>query len=196
MRPIEVVQPEGPSFVVDGWNVEWCGWQFSVGFTPREGLVLHDLSIRDGDRQRSVLRRASLAEMVVPYGSPHGPHVRKNAFDCGEYGIGVLANSLELGCDCLGAIHYFDAVVNRTDGTAQVIKNAVCMHEEDTGIQWKHTDFRTGEVSVRRARRLVISFVATVGNYEYGFYWHLNLDGTIELDCKLTGIINTAGLLA
>lgn len=195
MRPIEIVQPEGPSFAVDGWAVSWCGWQFSIGFTPREGLVLHDLSIRDGDRQRSVLRRAALAEMVVPYGSPHGQHVRKNAFDCGEYGIGVLANSLELGCDCLGAIHYFDAVVNRTDGSAQVIKNAICMHEEDTGIQWKHTDFRSGEVSVRRARRLVISFLATVGNYEYGFYWYLQLDGTIELDVKLTGIINTAGLL-
>ena len=196
LKPIEVIQPEGPSFTVDGWAVEWCGWRFSIGFTPREGLVLHDLAIRDGARYRSVLRRAALAEMVVPYGSPDGVHVRKNAFDCGEYGIGVLANSLELGCDCLGVIRYFDVPVNRTDGTATVIRNAICMHEEDTGIQWKHTDFRTGAVSVRRARRLVISFIATVGNYEYGFYWHLNLDGTIELDVRLTGIINTAGLLA
>ena len=195
LRPIEVVQPEGPSFTVEGWDVSWGGWRFSVGFTPREGLVLHDVSIRYGDAQRPVLRRAALAEMVVPYGSPHGAHVRKNAFDCEEYGIGVLANSLELGCDCLGAIHYFDVAVNRIDGSAQVIRQAICMHEEDTGIQWKHTDFRTGDVEVRRARRLVISFIATVGNYEYAFYWHLHLDGTIELDVKLTGIINTAGLL-
>ena len=41
----------------------------------------------------------------------------------------------------------------------------------------------------------MISFIATVGNYEYGFYWHLYLDGTIELDVKLTGIFNTAGLM-
>ena len=195
LKPIEVVQPEGPSFTVEGWNVSWCGWRFRVGFTPREGLVLHDLTIRDGDRDRSVLRRAALAEMVVPYGSPHGVHVRKNAFDCGDYGIGVLANSLELGCDCLGAIHYFDAALNRIDGSAYRIKNAVCMHEEDTGILWKHTDFRSGMVDVRRGRRLVISFITTVGNYEYGFYWNLHLDGTIDLDVKLTGIINTAGLL-
>jgi primary-amine oxidase len=194
LKPIEVVQPEGPSFTVDGWAVEWCGWSFRVGFTPREGLVLHDLKIRDGDRTRSILRRASLAEMVVPYGHPAGVHPRKNAFDCGEYGIGVLANSLQLGCDCLGAIHYFDAVVNRTDGSAQVIENAICLHEEDCGILWKHTDFRTEQTDTRRSRRLVISFIATVGNYEYGFYWHLYLDGTIELDVKLTGIINTSGL--
>ncbi len=194
LKPIEVVQPEGPSFTVDGWGVEWCGWSFRVGFTPREGLVLHDLKIRDGDKVRSILKRASLAEMVVPYGHPAGVHSRKNAFDCGEYGIGVLANSLKLGCDCLGAIHYFDGVVNRVDGTAQVIGNAICLHEEDCGILWKHTDFRTEEADTRRARRLVISFIATVGNYEYGFYWHLYLDGTIELDVKLTGVINTAGL--
>ena len=194
MKPIEVVQPDGPSFTVDGWRVDWCGWRFSVGFTPREGLVLHNLAVRDGDTYRSVIKRAALAEMVVPYGHPHSAHVRKNAFDCGEYGIGVLANSLELGCDCLGVIRYFDAAYNATDGSARIIKNAICMHEEDTGIQWKHTDFRTGEVSVRRGRRLVISFIATVGNYEYAFYWHLRIDGTIELEVKLTGIINTAGV--
>jgi primary-amine oxidase len=195
LKPIEVVQPQGPSFTVDGYGVEWCGWKFRVGFTPREGLVLHDLKIRDGDTWRSIVKRACLAEMVVPYGHPSGVHPRKNAFDCGEYGIGVLANSLVLGCDCLGSIHYFDAVVNRIDGSAEVIRNGICLHEEDCGILWKHTDFRTQDSDVRRSRRLVISFIATVGNYEYGFYWHLYLDGTIELDVKLTGIINTAGVM-
>ena len=194
LKPIEIVQPEGPSFMVDGWAVSWCGWNFRIGFTPREGLVLHNLMIRDGDTDRSVIKRASLAEMVVPYGHPGGVHPRKNAFDCGEYGIGVLANSLKLGCDCLGAIRYFDAVVNGIDGTPRVIENAICLHEEDCGILWKHTDWRIDQTDVRRGRRLVVSFIATVGNYEYGFYWHLYLDGTIELDVRLTGIVNTAGL--
>ena len=194
LKPLEIVQPDGPSFTVDGWGVEWCGWRFRVGFTPREGLILHDLELRDGGDWRPVVRRAALAEMVVPYGAPQGIHPRKNAFDVGDYGIGVLANSLALGCDCLGAIHYFDATLNRIDGSAHVIPNAVCLHEEDAGILWKHSDFRTGEVSVRRGRRLVISFIATVGNYEYGFYWHLTLDGRIELEIKLTGIINTVGI--
>jgi primary-amine oxidase len=51
LKPIEVVQPEGPSFTVDGWGVEGCGWSFRVGFTPREGLVLPALNIRDGARR-------------------------------------------------------------------------------------------------------------------------------------------------
>jgi primary-amine oxidase len=45
---------------------------------------------------------------------------------------------------------------------------------------------------VRRARRLVISSISTVGNYEYGSYWYLHLDGTVEFEMKATGIINTA----
>ena len=191
LKPIEIVQPEGPSFIVDGHAVAWCGWNFRIGFTPREGVVLHDVRVLG----RPVLRRAAIAEMIVPYGSPHGAHPRKNAFDCGEYGLGALANSLTLGCDCLGVIRYFDGVTNRTDGSAHVIPNAICLHEEDTGILWKHSDFRTNVIEVRRGRRLVVSFIATVGNYEYGFYWHLYLDGTIEMEVKLTGIINTAGLV-
>jgi primary-amine oxidase len=38
---------------------------------------------------------------------------------------------------------------------------------------------------------LVISFFATVDNYEYGFYWNLFLDGTFALDIKHTGLLNT-----
>lgn len=193
IKPIDITQPEGPSFVVTGNLVEWCGWRFRVGFTPREGLVLHDLQIKRESEWRPLLRRAALAEMIVPYGAPHGVHPRKNAFDCGEYGIGALANSLTLGCDCLGSIHYFDAVLNTTAGTSMVIPNAVCLHEEDAGLLWKHVDFRTGESDTRRSRRLVISFISTVGNYEYAFYWHLTLDGTIALEVRLTGVINTAG---
>lgn len=194
LKPIEIVQPQGPSFTVRGNEVTWCGWRLRIGFTPREGLVLHDVAIRDKGRWRDVLKRACLAEMVVPYGSPHGRHPRKNAFDCGEYGIGMLANSLALGCDCLGVIRYFDVVVNALDGSPRVIPNAVCLHEEDAGILWKHYDFRTNETDTRRGRRLVISFIATVGNYEYAFYWYLFLDGTIQHEVKLTGIIYTAGL--
>jgi hypothetical protein len=75
-----------------------------------------------------------------------------------------------------------------------VILNAICLHEEDTGILWKHYDFRTDETDTRRGRRLVVSFIATVGNYEYAFYWYFYLDGTIQLEVKLTGVIYTAAV--
>ena len=64
------------------------------------------------------------------------------------------------------------------------IKNGICIHEEDTGILWKHYDFRNESTEIRRGRRLVISSISTVGNYDYAYYWYLNLDGEIEFEMK------------
>jgi primary-amine oxidase len=190
LEPLEIVQPEGPSFQVDGSLVRWGRWSFRVGFDPYEGLVLHQVTYHEGDRARSVLYRASVTEMVVPYGDPGPMHGWKNAFDAGEWGLGRMANSLVLGCDCLGEIHYFDAVMATEQGEPYTIERAICMHEEDYGILWKHNDLHGGTNEVRRSRRLVVSFIATVGNYEYGFYWYLYLDGNIQLEVKLTGIVS------
>jgi primary-amine oxidase len=194
VKPIEITQPEGPSFTVDGWSVSWQKWQLRVGFNPREGLVLHQLGYADRGRLRPVLYRASLSEMVVPYGDSAPTHWNKNVFDMGEVGMGLMSNSLTLGCDCLGEIYYFDGVVSNAAGEPVTIPNAICMHEEDAGIAWKHTDFRTGAVEVRRSRRLVLSTIATVGNYEYGFYWYLYTDGRIEYEVKLTGVLTTGAI--
>ena len=194
VKPLEITQPEGPSFTIDGHHLTWQKWDLRIGFTPREGLVLHQVSYRDGDELRPVIYRASLSEMYIPYADPRPTHYRKNVFDEGEYGVGVLANQLELGCDCLGDITYVDGVVNDNDGEPVVLKNAICIHEEDDGIAWKHTDFRTEKAEVRRLRKLVISFIATVGNYEYGYYWYLYTDGTIHYEVKLSGIISSGAL--
>jgi primary-amine oxidase len=194
LKPIEIVQPEGVSFKVTGHQVEWQKWKFRVGFTSREGMVLHAISYTDESGERPILHRASISEMVVPYGDPGEQYYRKNAFDIGEYGIGMLANSLKLGCDCLGVIHYFDFPLVDSHGKATTLEHAVCLHEEDFGILWKHTDWRTNQSEVRRSRRLSVSFIATVGNYEYGFYWYFYQDGNIQCEVKLTGIVNTAAL--
>ena len=93
----------------------------------------------------------------MPYGDPGPTHYFKNAFDAGENGVGVAASPLTRGCDCLGEILYLDAVVNDSAGEPVTIPNAICMHEEDYGILWKHTDWRDGSGEVRRSRRLVIS---------------------------------------
>lgn len=218
LKPIHVTQPEGVSFRFKGRTLEWHNWSLLIGFTGREGITLHNIRYSN----RPVCYRASLAEMVVPYGSPRPPHYRKNVFDIGEYGLGKLANSLELGkyysmggvslveamscshgtcvsiiffifqgCDCLGSIQYLDGHIIDMEGNVMTIPNAICIHEEDHGVLWKHWDFRTDRTEVRRARRLVVSSISTVGNYEYGSYWYLYLDGTIEYEMKATGIINT-----
>ena len=195
LRPLEIRQPGGPSFSLEGHELSWQKWRMRLGFTPREGLVLHRVSYRDQGRDRPILHRAAVVDMVVPYGDPRPSYFHRNAFDVGEFGIGTLANSLVNGCDCLGEIRYLDAVVNDSRGGAVTLQNAICIHEEDYGILWKHFDWRTGYSEVRRSRRLVVSFIATVGNYEYGFYWYFYQDGTIQLEVKLTGIVSNGAVM-
>jgi primary-amine oxidase len=193
MKPLQIVQSKGPSFTVKDNVLDWQNWSIRLGFNGREGLTLHEISFNDRGRRRSIIHRAAISEMVVPYGEPSRTHEWQNYFDAGEYQFGRLANSLELGCDCLGEIHYLDATVVDDFCNPLLIKNAICIHEEDYGVLWKHTDPWTREGTVRRQRRLVISFFVTVGNYDYGFYWYFYLDGRIELECKATGIVFTSG---
>ncbi|KDQ14911.1 hypothetical protein BOTBODRAFT_131906 [Botryobasidium botryosum FD-172 SS1] len=191
LKPLSVVQPEGVSFKVTGNVIEWQKWSMHVAFAPKEGIILSTVTYNDDGELRPVFYRMSLAEMVVPYAAPEHPHNRKMAFDVGEYGMGQQANELSLGCDCLGSIHYLPGSFIRSNGEATTIKNAICIHEEDAGLLWKHTDFRTGgRAHSVRSRRLVVSMIATVANYEYAFYYYFYMDGTIELEILLTGIVS------
>ena len=190
LKDLAIVQSEGPSFSVEGWKVNWERWNLRVGFCQREGLVIHDVKFKDQDKERKIAHRLSIAELVIPYGDPSQGAYRKNAFDTGEFGLGNYTNSLTLGCDCLGEIVYLDAAVTTPNGSIKEIPNAICMHEEDNGILWKHVD-ADGHTEVRRGRRFVVSSIVTVNNYEYGYFWYFYQDGTIEFEAKLTGIVLT-----
>ncbi|UVS80047.1 primary-amine oxidase [Actinokineospora sp. UTMC 2448] len=187
-RPISITQPEGVSFTVDGHEITWGEWRLRVGFSAREGLTLHRVEF-GGD---PVLHRAAIAEMVVPYGDPSPYRHWISYFDAGEYLLGKNANSLRLGCDCLGVIHYLDAVVADDHCRPVTIPQAICLHEEDHGVLWKHTNILTGAADTLRSRRLVVSFFSTIGNYDYGFFWYFYPDGTIELEAKATGVVFAA----
>jgi primary-amine oxidase len=188
LKPIHITQPEGPSFAVDGDEVTWEGWRLRVGFDAREGLTLHQVSLFG----RPVVYRVSVAEMMVPYADPGPARFWQNYFDAGEYLLGQQVVSLLLGCDCLGEIRYLDAVLPTTDGEPRQVPNAICMHEEDVGVAWKHNDLFTGSAETRRMRRLVISTFVAIGNYDYGFFWYLYLDGRLELEVKATGVVFTS----
>lgn len=191
VKPLNVSQPEGPSFVVtDDSLVEWQKWRFRVSFNPREGAVLHDIHY-DG---RSVLYRLAISEMTVPYADARAPFHRKQAFDFGDGGAGDQANNLSLGCDCLGVIKYFDAVTVDTQGFAKEHPNVVCLHEQDNGIGWKHTNWRTGRAVVTRNRELVVQFIITLANYEYVFAYKLDQSGGITIETRATGIVSCVNI--
>jgi len=181
--PLQIVQPSGPGFQIENGEVRWQKWHFRYALHPREGLVLYTVGYEDGGRVRPILYRGSVSEMVVPYGDPGGGWYFRNSFDAGEIGLGVTALPLRPGVDCPTNCSVYSAVLADSDGQPRTIPRAVALYERDAGYVWKHgTD-------ARRARELVLSFVATVGNYDYGFDWIFRQDGGMEVRVALTGIM-------
>ncbi|KAI8648981.1 Amine oxidase [Fusarium keratoplasticum] len=188
LKPLVVQQPEGPSFdVQDKQQVSWQKWKFRVGFNVRDGLVLYNVTYDN----RNVFYRLSMSEMTVPYGDPRRPYHRKQAFDVGDVGMGVTANQLSLGCDCLGHIKYFDGYRSNSKGNPVHLKNVICLHEQDAGLLHKHTNYRNNQATVVRNRQLVVQMICTVSNYEYIFAWIFDQAAGIEFEVRATGILST-----
>ena len=193
-KPLAISQPDGVGFTVRGNAIAWRNWRFRVTVHPTHGLVLHGVTWREGGKDRRILHRAALSDMVVPYGDTDPMHRWKHVLDAGEASIGNCVNALVRGCDCLGEVRYLDHAAIKWDGTARVVERAICVHEEDHGILWKHHDGHGQTTETRRSRRLVVSTFHTVGNYEYGFYWYFYLDGTLQMEVKLTGIVGVSAV--
>ncbi|KAF2115588.1 copper amine oxidase [Lophiotrema nucula] len=191
LKPLNVVQPEGASFSVtqEGTSnvLTWQKWNFRVGFNQREGMVLYDVRY-DG---RPLFYRLSLSDMNIPYADPRHPFHKKSAFDLGDAGAGIMANNLKLGCDCLGSIYYLSAVLSDDKGGVIPMENVVCIHEQDGGIGWKHTNYRTGRAAIARSRELVLQSIITVSNYEYILAFTFNQAGEVDYEIRATGILST-----
>lgn len=129
--------------------------------------------------------------MNIPYADPRHPFHKKAAFDLGDAGAGIMANNLKLGCDCLGSIHYLSAVLSNDKGEAMPMENVICVHEQDAGIGWKHTNYRTGRAAVVRNRELVVQSIITVSNYEYILAFIFNQAGEVSYEVRATGILST-----
>ncbi|KAF2673059.1 hypothetical protein BT63DRAFT_475624 [Microthyrium microscopicum] len=191
LKPLIVTQPKGASFTVEGERIKWQKWDFRLSYNWREGPVLNNILYDN----RSTFHRISLSEMTVPYADPRAPYHRKQAFDLGDFGIGLTANELTLGCDCLGHIKYLDAFRVNAHGEPVKMQNVMCIHEQDAGIGWKHTNHRNGIATVVRNRQLVIQTICTLANYEYIVAYIFDQAGSIHMELRATGILSTTPIV-
>ncbi len=171
LKPLEITQPEGASFTLDGRLLRWQRWTMRIGFTPREGLVLHRVGYEQDGEPRPIAHRMSFAEMVVPYRDPTPDHYRRTAFDIGEWGMGFMTTSLALGCDCLGEITYVDEVVHDSHGNPLTIPRRSASTRRTTpscGSTWTRHRHRgaphapAGGVVPRHGRQLRVPRVLAV----------------------------------
>lgn len=189
---LHLAHPSETSIEAAGHELRWQKWRMRWSMDPREGLVLHEIGYEDGGRIRSILYRASISEMWVPYGDPAETWVWRNAFDEGEYGLGLLANTLVPGRDVPQNVLLGDAAFVTSSGDIAPRSGVVAAYERAGGLAWSHRDGAAG-TEARRATELVLSFFVTAGNYDYGFNWIFHQDGTIAFEMDLTGILLTKG---
>ncbi len=192
-KPLDVIQPDGPSFELRGHEIAWQGWRFRFAMQPREGVVLHTVGYEEQGRVRSILHRASVSEIVIPYGDPTGEWAWHAPFDAGEYGgTGHRAYSLVAGLHVPRHAVLLDAVFAGDTGAPATLPKAVALYERDGGLLWTHYDGRTSDA--RRARELVLGWIANFGNYDYAFNWVFRQDATLELQVELTGVLLPKGV--
>jgi primary-amine oxidase len=186
LTPLNVSQPEGPSFRLTGSAIEWDRWRLHFAVHPRRGLEIFDVSLTDAARQRPVLYRASLSELITPYGDPEfGSWYPR---DAGDYGMTAYsadrANAI-VGADAPAHAVFAPAVFADDHGRPIRLARAVAIYERDAGVLWRHA----GEG--RRARQLVLTGYATIDNYDYLMSWIFSQDGAIDVQVQLTGMLNT-----
>jgi primary-amine oxidase len=187
--PIRITQPEGGSLTIDGQALTWQNWRLRFGIDNREGLIIYNVRLVDNGRERSVMYKGSMPEMVVPYGAPSLLQAAYNFFDAGEYRLGqAIARPMTPGSDAPENAVYLPATLHNESGEPFQLKNAVAVYEEYGGTLWRH-----GTVS-RRATNLAIKYYTQIENYDYGFTWRFKEDGTIDIDVELTGIVEVQGV--
>ena len=177
LKPLEITQPDGPSFEIDGHEIRWQKWSFRIGFTPREGLVLYTV----GTRMAGACGPSSTGPPSRRWSLPTATRARDSGARTLSTLVSTTSGPWPTRSSSVSTASARSATSTPSWSTAQAtpykIKNAVCLHEEDAGLGWKHYDMRADTAEVRRSRRLVVSFIATVANYEYGFYWNSTRTG-------------------
>jgi primary-amine oxidase len=196
--PVRMVQPGGPSYVLDGQQVSWQNWKFHFRVDPRRGVVLSLVSYTDGGRDRPVMYQGALSELFVPYMDANDPWNYQGFFDLGTYpaAFGGIASSLEPGIECPEYATYFDAMVMTADGRPRQRMRAACLFERSSGdVAWRHGREGGNVIEARVKRDLVLRMYMTAGNYDYLFDWVFQQDGTLKMDAGASGMDATKGAL-
>ena len=182
--PIEVSQPLGVGYRIDGNVISWDRWTFHVRSDQRVGLVLSTITWDDGETKRPVLYEGSLSELFVPYQAPYQNWFVATYLDAGEYSEGGFSDSMEPGVHCPGSAYYLNAIIAQDNGTPADKPRVACIFESYAGdINWLHGS------EGRPKRQLIVRMAARLDNYDYLFDWIFQTDGSIRVSIAATGIV-------
>jgi primary-amine oxidase len=199
-KRLVVSQPEGPSFTINGGKVSWLGWEFRIGYSMREGPVLHRIAFAPSGIPRPIINRMSLDEIYVPYAHPDPLWFWRGAMDVGEYNTGQYMEPLTAGVDVPTNAVFLDAFaandVSRGPANKRAIPlpHAIAVYERDGGSLWDRTDPESFEREARFGRELVVTWAYPIGNYTYNTEYVFRLDGGIDVREGSTGTTLNRGV--
>jgi primary-amine oxidase len=137
LKPIVTTQPQGANFTLHNHAVSWDRWRFRYSMNPREGLVLHQVGWEESPgKVRSILYRASLSDILVPYADPDADWSWRAYFDESDFGFGNYAMPLVRGVTSPAHATLLSEPMPDFDGTGGVreAQNLVDIYERDAGV--------------------------------------------------------------
>lgn len=183
-KPLKTTQPDGATWTMAGNEIRWQNWRFRIGADPRVGLVLYTVGYEDAGKFRSILYRASLSELFVPYGDPN--YLMVHWFDAGEFGMDTaFPSSFVPMNDAPENAKLLPVISNDESGRPRTLPGSIAIYERDGGVLWRHGG------DSRRARDLVVASIHQAGNYDYTFSWIFHQDGSLEMQVDLSGFVET-----
>jgi primary-amine oxidase len=196
MRPVNEALQDA-HVTGEGGLTRWRHWSFHHRLDRRGGLIVSLVRYRDGDRDRMVLYRGSLAELFVPYMDADPGWAFRAWFDVGENDFGFMASQLRPGIDCPAGAAFLDALLADSHGELRLGKSVICLFERDTGApMWRHAEGVNDNHAGRPAVELVLRTIESVGNYDYIIDWVLTEAGVIRIEVGATGIDMVKGVMA
>jgi primary-amine oxidase len=178
-------------FSVERNTVRWRNWRFRYGYNLREGLVLYEVAIDDRGRQRPILYRGSVSEIVTAYGDASDAWSWLELFDEGVFGIGASAVAVKPGREVPANALLLDPVLPdpHAHGLAARERRRIYIYERDGGnLLYYPQGERTFHA---RPTELVIGTLAGFGNYAYGLNWVFRQDGSFAFEVTLAGEVLT-----
>ncbi|KAA8904616.1 copper amine oxidase [Sphaerosporella brunnea] len=184
--PIQIA-PDGGRFGVDADRryVEWMDFSFYITFTRDSGVRLYDIKYK-GDR---IIYELGLQEALAHYAG-NDPVQSGTSYLDTYYGFGPWAFELLPGFDCPTYATFLNTSY-WTRETHTVHPNSICLFEQDAGYPMSRHTAGTYAASTKNVF-FTLRSICTVGNYDYMFSYSFYIDGSVHVDVRASGYIQSA----
>lgn len=208
LTAINYCQPNGPSYTIQGSQVDWQGWRFNMTFNSISNLEFHNVSFLDRTVwrenpeaepvRRPLYYKVNIPELITAYANPQEPVQAFAYLDYFEYPARDFIPPMEAGLDTPPYAEFINIPVISPDGSIFEMENAVAIYEVSDGMLWRHYNYPCGDIEVdpligRSGRNLVIQTIPVIGNYDYAVYYIFKQTGEMTIKIRATGQMSCIG---